>query len=97
MPINFDLPQTIAKPAVRLDIISIHLTDVDLRVKLNWLDEDGAIVRSGHLNLTGQDFTDVITEKVTAGNVDKRVSRVMKKVIMQKVKAMLTIQGTVTD
>jgi hypothetical protein len=97
MPINFDSPQDIAKPAIKLDIVSIHMTDTDMKIKMNWIDSDGSVVKSGSMSLTGQDFTDIVTAKVETGQVDKRISKVFKRTVMQKVKSMLNIAGTVAD
>ena len=97
MAIVLDNPQTIANPAVKLDIAAYHMTATDLRLKVNWIDSGGLVVKSVSITLIGQDFLDIVNEKVTAGQIDKKIAQILKRTMMQKVKTMLSVTGTVDD
>jgi hypothetical protein len=97
MPINFDAPQVIVQPAVKLDITTITFTDTDIRVSFQYTDTNDTPVKHSSLNISGQDYTDIVTTLIETNHVGKKISKIFKKTIMQKIKVMLNIAGTVAE
>jgi len=90
-------PKTLCEPAKFLDWTGIHFFKTSMNVNLVWYEADGTtVIKSDSITISGQDYTDVVTENVVAGDVGKNASSVLLLVIKRKIKAMRTLTGTVS-
>ncbi|MEJ2695583.1 MAG: hypothetical protein P8013_02945 [Candidatus Sulfobium sp.] len=97
MSIDLDQPKDIVPQAVRLSILKIEISTASIRVYYAWKAADGSIIRNKDIEITGADYQDIISAQVTAGMVGKPVAGVVVTGVKNKIKAMLSLQGTVQD
>jgi hypothetical protein len=84
-------PRELLKSATKVKLDSLVITDTGIDVYLSWFDTNGNLVKSEHFPIRDEDYTDIVTAPIVAGDVGKAIGVKLRSLIRAKLISMLKI------
>jgi hypothetical protein len=97
MALILNSPKQLEKPATKLQVSGVLITDSNITISYQWLDQTGNNIISDSIILTGQDFLNIVNVQVQATHVGLTFGRLLKRLAYNRLKNMLSLIGTVEE
>lgn len=93
--IILDTPIYLSNAAAKIDATGMQITDQNIKIQYCWYDNNGNALKGGSVTISGADFVSIMQTPIPSGAVGTQFGLFLKRAILNKLKTMLNITGSI--